>query len=124
MTSGFHPAGTADRRLLSYHRFWTTLLAVSQLLPAAVVHVPLPDSPTISALVADGAMWPHLVAVPCGKTRIPGSVVEAHEPVLVQAFHPGPAIEGPMNAFSVGSSRSVAGVCPRVQLARDELAAL
>ena len=44
-------------------------------------------------LVADGAMWPNLAIVSVPSLAFSHGVVEAHEPVLVQALRPELAVE-------------------------------
>lgn len=39
-------------------------------------------------------MWPHLVVVAAARLAFSDRVVEAHEPVLVQALHAERAVEG------------------------------
>lgn len=69
-------------------------------------------------LVADGAMWSNLIVVSTPSLAFLHGVVEAHEPVLVQALRPELAVER-FDERVVGRlarptevERDVARVCP------------
>ena len=75
-------------------------------------------------------MRSHLVVVPAPSLAFSDRVVEAHEPVLVQAFRPELAVEGLDErvvrwfAGPAEVERDAVGVRPQIQVAGDELAAL
>ena len=78
-------------------------------------------------MVADGAVWANLVVISAPSLALSDGIVDAHEPVLLQAFRPELAVEGVderivCRLVKPAKSKGRRGKMPEVEVARDELA--